>query len=86
MEPIKVQGVISDAGHARNFLDCVKSRKTPNCGIEIGHRATSAALLGNIALRTRSFIEWDAANEKVTNHSKANDLLTYKYRTPWQLA
>jgi predicted dehydrogenase len=86
MEPIKVQGVISDADHARNFLDCVKSRKTPNCGIEIGHRSTSAALLGNIALRTRSFIEWDAANEKVTNHSKANDLLSYKYRTPWQLA
>jgi predicted dehydrogenase len=86
MEPIKVQGVISDADHARNFLDCVKSRQSPNCDIETGHRSTSATLLGNIAFRTRSYIEWDAVHEKVTNHSKANDLLSYKYRTPWRLA
>jgi predicted dehydrogenase len=86
MEAIKVEGVISDADHARNFLDCVKSRKTPNCDIETGHRSTSATLLGNIAFKTRSYIEWDAASEKVTNHAAANDLLSYQYRAPWRLA
>ncbi|MCI0627309.1 MAG: Gfo/Idh/MocA family oxidoreductase [Acidobacteria bacterium] len=86
IEPIKVQGGILDADHARNFLDCVRSRKTCNCDIETGHRSTSAALLGNIALRTNSVIEWDSANERVTNHSKANDLLSYRYRSPWRLA
>ena len=33
-----------DADHARNFLDCVKSRKTPICDVEYGHRCTTAAL------------------------------------------
>ena len=75
IEPVKVQGEILDADHARNFLDCVKSRKSCNCDIETGHRSTSATLLGNIALRSNSVIEWDATQERVTNHSKANDLL-----------
>jgi len=86
IEPIKFQGEILDAVHARNFLDCVKSRKTCNCDIETGHRSTSATLLGNIALRSNSVIEWDATQERITNHSKANDLLSYRYRSPWRLA
>jgi len=86
IDPVKVQGEILDADHARNFLDCVTSRKKCNCDIETGHRSTSATLLGNIALRSNSVIEWDAAQERVTNHSKANDLLSYRYRSPWRLA
>ena len=86
IEAVKVQGEILDADHARNFLDCVKSRKMCNCDIETGHRSTSATLLGNIGLRSNSVIEWDAAQERVTNHSKANDLLSYRYRSPWRLA
>jgi hypothetical protein len=40
--------------HIRNFIDCVKSRQTPNCDIEVGHRSNTFALLANIALETRS--------------------------------
>jgi hypothetical protein len=42
--------------------------------------------LGNIALRSKSVLEWDAAEERVTNHPKVNDLLSYRYRAPWRLA
>ena len=42
-----------DTAHARNFLDCVKSRQRPNCDVEEGHRSTSYALLANIALATK---------------------------------
>ena len=38
--------------HTINFIDCVRSRKSPNADIEIGHRGTSVALLGNIAMKT----------------------------------
>jgi predicted dehydrogenase len=61
--------------HARNFLDCVKSRARCSCDIEIGHRSTTATLLANIALHTRTLIEWDAQAERVTNHEPANRLL-----------
>ena len=72
-----------DMGHARNFLDCVKSRDRPNCDVEEGHRSTSYALLANIALATRSRLEWDAQTERFTNNEAANALLDYEYRQPW---
>jgi predicted dehydrogenase len=84
IEPKKVEGQILDADHARNFLDCVKSRKTPNCNIEFGHRCTSAALIANVAHRTRSYLEWDAKAERFTNSTAANKLLSYTYREPYQ--
>jgi predicted dehydrogenase len=69
----------------RDFLDCVKSRGTPLCPLEEGHRSTSFAHLANIALETKSRIEWDPAAERVANVPAANDLLHYEYRQPWSL-
>lgn len=71
--------------HARNFIDCVKSRKKPNCDIETGHRSTSATLIANIALKTNSLLEWDAKTETFKNNKLANKYLSYKYRTPYSL-
>jgi predicted dehydrogenase len=75
----------STANLVRNFLDCVKSRETPLCTLEDGHRSTSFAHLANIALEAGSRIEWDPVNERITNNDKANDLLHYEYRKPWKL-
>lgn len=71
--------------HVRNFLDCLKTRQLPNADIEVGHWTTSACHLGNISLRVGQKILWDAKTEKVTNHSKANEMVTRKYRAPWNL-
>ena len=71
--------------HARNFLDCVRSRKPCNCDIEIGHRSTATTLIANIALKTKSYLEWDAKAEKFTNHPAANKYLSYEYRAPYKL-
>ena len=69
----------------RNFLGCVKTRETPLCPLEEGHRSTSFAHLANIALETKTRIEWDSERERVTNLPTANDLLHYEYRQPWSL-
>jgi hypothetical protein len=71
--------------HMRNFLDCVKSRQTPNCDVEQGHKSTVFAHLANVSLATRSRIEWDSARERIANNASANNLLHYKYRAPWKL-
>ncbi len=71
---------------ARDFLDCVKSRKRPNADIEEGHRSTTFAHLANIALATRQRLEWDPEAERFTNCEQANQLLHYEYRRPWSLA
>src|SRR5262249_61679035 len=74
------------ADHARNFLDCIRSRGTTNCPVEVGHRSTSATLLAKIALKCGRHLLWDAKAERVTNDEEANRLLMYKYREPWKLA
>ena len=71
--------------HIRNFLDCVKSRRTPNCDIEVGHRSNTFALLAVIAMDTRSRLDWDAKTERITNNKEANKHLHYEYRAPWKL-
>jgi predicted dehydrogenase len=70
--------------HARNFLDCVKSRAKCYCDIETGHRSTSATLIANIALKTKALLEWDARAERFTNHPAANQYLDYPYRPAFQ--
>jgi predicted dehydrogenase len=85
IEPRKAEGSADTAFHARNFLDCVKSRAKANCDIETGHISTATTLLGNIAHKTKSYLEWDARAEKFTNNEAANRLLHYKYRAPYKL-
>jgi predicted dehydrogenase len=85
--PVKNRGASTadTAPHARNFLDCVKSRARCNCDIEIGHRSTTATLLANIALKTRSVLDWDAAKEQFAHHPEANKLLNYGYREKFRV-
>jgi len=75
----------STGGLIRDFLDCVKSRNTPLCPLEEGHRSTSLAHLANIALAVKERLQWDAVNERFVNNDKANALLSYEYRQPWKL-
>lgn len=72
--------------HARNFLDCMKSRQQPICDIEIGHRSTSTALLGNVALRSGRRITWNKQMEKVENDAAANKFVSREYRKPYKLS
>lgn len=71
--------------HARNFLDCIKTRAKCNADILTGHLSTSATLIGNIAHKQRCLLEWDAANERFTNNTEANRWLSYQYRAPYKL-
>lgn len=84
IEAKKATGDSDTARHARNFLDCVKSRQPCHCDIETGHRSTSATLVAKIAHQTRSFLEWDSQREQFTNHAGANALLRYEYRAPYR--
>jgi predicted dehydrogenase len=84
IEARKTSGGAPTSAHARNFLDCVKSRQRPNCDVETGHRSTSAPLIANIAHKLKAFLEWDGKAERFTNHAAANQQLAYAYRSPHQ--
>jgi predicted dehydrogenase len=71
--------------HALNFVECVRSRKAPNADIEIGHRSTSMALLGNIAMRTGKKLHWDTKKEDFIGASDASAMLSRTLRKPYDL-
>ncbi len=45
----EIKGGPNVALHEANFFDCMRSRKEPNCPVEIGHQAISALHLANAA-------------------------------------
>jgi predicted dehydrogenase len=71
--------------HAANFIDCVRSRKSPNADVEIGHRSTTVAHLGNIAFKTGKKLHWNAATEEFIDDGDASKLLSRQARKPWDL-
>jgi predicted dehydrogenase len=44
--------------HLTNWVECVRSRKTPNCPAEAGVSAASSAHLANLALRSGQVAAW----------------------------
>ncbi|MEP7266122.1 MAG: Gfo/Idh/MocA family oxidoreductase [Saprospiraceae bacterium] len=71
--------------HMQNFLECIKSRKDPNCTVENGRLVAMYAHMGNIALRTSSRLEWSEASHSFGNNKAANGLITPAYRKPWSI-
>jgi myo-inositol 2-dehydrogenase/D-chiro-inositol 1-dehydrogenase len=72
-------------GHRRDFLDCVKTRKTPITPAEVGHRSVTVSHLGNIAMILGRKIRWDPKRECIVNDPSANCLLGRALRSPWHL-
>ncbi|MEN9576495.1 MAG: hypothetical protein RL514_4350 [Verrucomicrobiota bacterium] len=69
--------------HARNFLDCVKSRKQPLSDLQSSHEVATACHLSNISLRTGRKLVWDAEKEEIIGDAEANAMLVRTYRAPW---
>ena len=80
------EGRESHGEHAKNFIDCIKSRETPACPPEIGRAAALHVHIANIAGRTgEPVLIWDNSNNRFTNSEAANKLITPVYREPWIL-
>lgn len=80
------EGKESHGEHAKNFLECVRTRNKPVCTPEIGRAAAMHVHIPNIAARTgEPMLLWDEAAGRFTNSEKANQLITPVYRKPWTL-
>jgi predicted dehydrogenase len=71
------------AGHVRNFLDCVRSRRQPVSGPEISHRSHTIAHCANLCLRLGRKLRWNPESERFVNDDDANRMLTRTMRMPW---
>jgi predicted dehydrogenase len=85
-EPRSVAGRDCTDLHTRNFIDCVRSRQRPVADVEIGHKSTIVAHLGNISFKVGGRkIRWDPDKEQVVDDPQASALLERKARKPWDL-
>ena len=51
--------------HMRNFFDCVRSRKEPNCPLEIGFRSAIACQMAIASYRQGRTVRWDPKREDI---------------------
>ncbi|MEX0986848.1 MAG: Gfo/Idh/MocA family oxidoreductase [Bacteroidales bacterium] len=80
------KGEESHGEHVRNFIDCVKSRKTPACPPEVGRVAAIHVHVANISARIgEPYLVWDDKNNRFANSERANSYIKPVYRAPWKL-
>jgi predicted dehydrogenase len=51
----------NDQNHMANWIDCIRSRKTPNAPVEIGYRSAIAAHMANLAYRQKQRVTLEMA-------------------------
>ena len=56
-----ITGNSPDQDHMANWIDCVRSRKTPNASVEVGYSSATAAHMSNIAYRQKRRVTLEEA-------------------------
>src|SRR5688500_17848065 len=51
--------------HLQNWIDCIRSRKTPNASIRVGHQAARTSHIANAALRAGRAVRWNDKTGRV---------------------
>jgi predicted dehydrogenase len=77
--------LIESNNHARNLLDCVKSRAQTICPIDAAVQADIVCQISDIAIRLEQKLRWDPAKERFVNNDAANRRLVRSMRSPWRL-
>ena len=78
-------GLWTAVPHLENWLDCIKTRKTPNAPVEVAHRSTTVSHLMNLCRQVARKLRWDPAQEQFTGDDEANALLNRLRRTGYEL-
>ncbi len=80
------EGTESHGQHAKNFLECIRTRNKPACTPEMGRAAAIHVHIPNIAARCgESMLLWDETAGRFSNSEMANGYITPEYRKPWTL-
>jgi len=72
-------------GQERNFVECVRTRKTPICNIDDAVHSDIISQISDIAIRTARKIVWDPIKEEIIGDEDASRRLTRPMRQPWRI-
>ncbi|MCX7825337.1 MAG: Gfo/Idh/MocA family oxidoreductase [Verrucomicrobiae bacterium] len=73
------------AGHEANFIECVRSRRTPVDPIDDAVRSDLISHVSEIAIRTGRKIKWDPVKEEIIGDPEAARLVARGARDPWKV-
>ena len=71
--------------HEQEWVTACKRGSKAGASFEYSGLLTEVCLLGNVAKRLDTRIEWDSANLRVSNSPEAETLIHRPYRTGWSL-
>ncbi len=74
----------SSIGHHAEWIQACKTGSSTSCHFGYSGPISEAVMLGNVAYRIGAPLEWDAADLRVTNEPRANELLRREYRSGWE--
>lgn len=76
-----------NVAHARDFLDCMRTRKKTRADLEtVGHPSSLLCHIGNAAWRAGRTLQFDAKKYEFTGDEDAGQFLSRpEYRKPWVL-
>ncbi|PYT69261.1 MAG: gfo/Idh/MocA family oxidoreductase [Acidobacteria bacterium] len=62
---VALTGETKNQNHMANWIDCIRSRQTPNASVDIGYRSAMAAHMANIAYRQKQRVTLEMAKTAV---------------------
>ena len=72
-------------GHHAQWITACKTGSRTGSNFEYAGPFTEVVLLGNIAYRVGEEIEFNPKRFKITNHDKADGMLSKDYRKGWEI-
>ena len=71
--------------HWKNWLQCIRTRQKPTSEIETCVRSSAVCILANLAMRSKTRLDWDENTWTVAQEA-VKPMLKPNYRAPWELA
>lgn len=82
----QLHGKFPDPEHQENFVQCVRSRKTPNADVEEGHLSTLLVHYAMISYRLGGEkLRIDAKTQEIVGNTAAMELFRREGRDPWRV-
>jgi predicted dehydrogenase len=71
-------------GHEREWLNSIKSRREPSCGVNYHYKVNMAIALANLSYSLGRSVRYDLATERIVGDPEATKLSRPVYREPWK--
>ena len=71
-------------GHEREWLDSIKSREEPSCGVNYHYKVDLPLTLANLSYKLGRSVRFDPKTEKIVGDAEAAKLARPTYREPWK--